>query len=63
MQKLLLLLSFLLISYFAFGQTNQDKILELVKEGVVYHDGKQYQKAIEKSFRIYPKLGHGLVPH
>jgi len=48
MQKLLLLLSFLLISYFAFGQTNQDKILELVKEGVVYHDGKQYQKAIEK---------------
>jgi len=48
MQKLILFLAFLLIAYSSFGQTKQEQIHELVKEGTRLHDGRLYQKALKK---------------
>jgi len=48
MQKLLFIILMLAVSIGLFAQSDEDKILALVKEGVIHHDSKEYEKAIQK---------------
>lgn len=48
MQKLIIFILCLCYHFGIYGQTNDEKILEIVKEGVILHDGRSYDKAIQK---------------
>ncbi len=48
MQKLLSIALILGLTFGLFSQTNEEKILEIVKEGVIHHDSREYTKAIQK---------------
>ncbi len=48
MQKLILIILILATSIYLFGQSDEDRILALVKEGIPHHDSKNYDKAISK---------------